>query len=256
MRSGFKDFICPFICGVVEGRHLYLGGKHIIYTLISRRDKSRAGMRFMSRGADIDGNVSNFAETEQILAIRIDGGYRVYSYLQTRGSIPVIWEQTPNLKWEPSILIEANKEKNRRAFCNHMEAIKSQYGENLIVNLIDKKNNQLLIGDYLTNMYNSIGLPKTNYIWFDFHHECRNMKWNNLSKLIDQISIILSRFSHTQCNVWVREGDQREVSIFKKQKGVVRTNCMDCLDRTNVVQSVIARIFILSHFYDVSEYLI
>ena len=21
------------------------------------------------------------------------------------------------------------------------------------------------------------------YVWFDFHHECRNMKWENLSKL-------------------------------------------------------------------------
>ena len=26
-----------------------------------------------------------------------------------------------------------------------------------------------------------------------------------------------------------------------EQGGVVRTNCMDCLDRTNVVQSLIAR---------------
>ena len=30
------------------------------------------------------------------------------------------------------------------------------------------------------------------------------------------------------------------------QKGVFRTNCMDCLDRTNVVQSVIARQLMLS----------
>lgn len=29
------------------------------------------------------------------------------------------------------------------------------------------------------------------------------------------------------------------------QKGVFRTNCMDCLDRTNVVQSVIARKLLL-----------
>ena len=29
------------------------------------------------------------------------------------------------------------------------------------------------------------------------------------------------------------------------QKGVFRTNCMDCLDRTNVVQSVIARQLLL-----------
>lgn len=30
------------------------------------------------------------------------------------------------------------------------------------------------------------------------------------------------------------------------QKGVFRTNCMDCLDRTNVVQSVISRHLLLS----------
>jgi hypothetical protein len=30
------------------------------------------------------------------------------------------------------------------------------------------------------------------------------------------------------------------------QKGVFRTNCMDCLDRTNVVQSVIGRHLLLS----------
>jgi hypothetical protein len=32
-----------------------------------------------------------------------------------------------------------------------------------------------------------------------------------------------------------------EVEILHKQTSVVRTNCMDCLDRTNVVQSAIAR---------------
>ena len=30
-------------------------------------------------------------------------------------------------------------------------------------------------------------------------------------------------------------------AVFMHQTGVFRTNCMDCLDRTNVVQSLIAR---------------
>jgi hypothetical protein len=30
------------------------------------------------------------------------------------------------------------------------------------------------------------------------------------------------------------------------QKGIIRTNCMDCLDRTNVVQSVYARQLLLN----------
>ena len=28
---------------------------------------------------------------------------------------------------------------------------------------------------------------KIFYVWFDFHHECRKMKWENLSKLIDLV---------------------------------------------------------------------
>lgn len=34
--------------------------------------------------------------------------------------------------------------------------------------------------------------------------------------------------------------------IFSKQSGVVRTNCIDCLDRTNVVQSAISRSMLMS----------
>ena len=30
-------------------------------------------------------------------------------------------------------------------------------------------------------------------------------------------------------------------SVENRQKGTVRTNCIDCLDRTNVTQSVIGR---------------
>lgn len=30
-------------------------------------------------------------------------------------------------------------------------------------------------------------------------------------------------------------------NIENRQKGVIRTNCVDCLDRTNVTQSVVAR---------------
>lgn len=29
--------------------------------------------------------------------------------------------------------------------------------------------------------------------------------------------------------------------LFRKQTGVVRTNCLDCLDRTNLMQSCFAR---------------
>jgi hypothetical protein len=41
--------------------------------IIARKEVCRLGARFFSRGIDKDGNVSNFAETEQILRIRQPG---------------------------------------------------------------------------------------------------------------------------------------------------------------------------------------
>ena len=38
---------------------------------------------------------------------------------------------------------------------------------------------------------------------------------------------------------WQTEGDAKRPA--KRQRGVLRSNCIDCLDRTNVVQGFIAR---------------
>jgi len=63
------------------------------FILISRKELRRSGMRFLVRGIDKNGNVANFAETEQVVIYRkpscdvVD----VVSYLQIRGSIHMFW---------------------------------------------------------------------------------------------------------------------------------------------------------------------
>ena len=32
------------------------------------------------------------------------------------------------------------------------------------------------------------GMGRLRHVWFDFHHECRKMRWENLSKLVDLIA--------------------------------------------------------------------
>lgn len=54
-----------------------------------------------------------------------------------------------------------------------------------MVNLIDKKGSQKKIGDQFTNLYKQLKDEELSYTWFDFHGECKKMKWENLSKLID-----------------------------------------------------------------------
>lgn len=53
------------------------------------------------RGVDKEGNVANAVETEQII---IHNGVAT-SLVQTRGSIPLFWKQTPSLKYKPRLNI-------------------------------------------------------------------------------------------------------------------------------------------------------
>lgn len=72
------------------------------------------------------------------------------------------------------------------------------------------------------------------------------MKWENLSKLVEQVKDKLHGFDYFMATLDqgmdVRHKiNERTCRITNKQSGTIRVNCMDCLDRTNVVQSVLSR---------------
>ena len=195
-ERNLEYWVQPFICGLVVQRLLNINQKAFSFILISRRDKSRAGMRFISRGSDAQGNVSNFAETEQILTFINQESYDVYTYLQIRGSIPIIWKQSPNLKWAPKVKIEEDIMKNKSAFKYHISKIKKEYGGNHFVNLIDKKGSQKIIGEYLTEIIKTENDPRVHYTWFDFHSECKKMQWQHLSKLVNELLDNIQKYKY------------------------------------------------------------
>jgi hypothetical protein len=57
---------------------------HIIDSILSH-----FSCRFNVRGSNDDGHVANFVETEQVIYLDNE----VTSYVQTRGSVPLFWEQ-------------------------------------------------------------------------------------------------------------------------------------------------------------------
>lgn len=59
------------------------------------------------------------------------------------------------------------------------------------------------------------------------------MQWHRLNILID-------RLAHEQDEMGVFHV-KTDGTVISTQAGVFRTNCIDCLDRTNVVQSMLAR---------------
>eukprot|EP01017_Pseudomicrothorax_dubius_P036224 TRINITY_DN5169_c0_g1_i2.p1 TRINITY_DN5169_c0_g1~~TRINITY_DN5169_c0_g1_i2.p1 ORF type:complete len:522 (+),score=125.56 TRINITY_DN5169_c0_g1_i2:180-1745(+) len=247
-----KNWVLPVISGVIEESHGLLKNKEYDLLVISRREKSRSGMRFISRGLDQNGNASNFAETEQIFIINEYVEARVFSFTQIRGSIPLDWHQKPNLQWEPPVLLRTEREKNVELARKHLDHLAKNYSQIVLISLIDKKKNQKIIGEELTYAINRIQNPKIQYIWFDFHHECRKGKYQNLSKLVDCIGETMNNIGYSEYVIQKNKGDQ--VSTIKQQKGTYRTNCMDCLDRTNVVQSVLSRLVLQKFLTDIGAF--
>ncbi|CAB1343399.1 unnamed protein product [Coregonus sp. 'balchen'] len=102
----------------------------------------------------------------------------------------------------------------------------------VIINLVDQSGREKIIGDaYLKQvlLYNN---PNLTYVSFDFHEHCRGMKFENVQTLTDAISDIIAD---------MRWGWVDQAGVICHQEGIFRVNCMDCLDRTNVVQASIAR---------------
>lgn len=234
------DVVVPVISGYVRIEEANFSGNELDFALISRRDHRRAGVRFQTRGLDASGNSANFAETEQLLFVHSRGSFVTCSFVQIRGSIPLRWQQKPNLKWEPEGVVVGNAQVNMEAAEKHFTEIVSCYGDVFLINLIDKKKTQEKMGSALKSQIETLKNPRVRLTWFDFHHECRAMHWENISKLVREVNSFLDSYSFYQSTMDAN-GTWGQETVNQHQNGVFRTNCMDCLDRTNVVQSVLAR---------------
>ena len=100
----------------------------------------------------------------------------------------------PNLKWAPPVKVNKNFDNSILAAQYHFKDTKPLYGNQYLVNLIDKKGSQKMIGESFTRVYKELKDPDLNYTWFDFHGECKKMKWENLSKLVDIVKEELTTY--------------------------------------------------------------
>lgn len=230
-------FITPLIYGYAKFVNTTVNGKTLTFGLITRRSRHRAGTRYFRRGIDAKGNVANFNETEQIVSIPSskNGEHQIYTYLQTRGSVPVYWAEINNLKYRPTLQVAGDAISSAT---KHFDEQTKLYGFNYLVNLVNQKGYELPVKRGYENLVKELGNQDLNYIYFDFHHECSKMRWHRVQLLIDQlVEAGLDKQGWFQAEV----GGEKGIETKLTQNSIVRTNCMDCLDRTNVVQSQLAR---------------
>lgn len=152
--------------------------------------------------------------------------------LQTRGSIPLYWRQTPNLKYKPPPEVVPGRD-HLGAFAKHFDAQLQHYGQQVLVNLIDQRGAEEVLEKAYHSLVQQLNSPQVYYDAFDFHAECRKMQY-------DRLNILINRVAHKQDEFNVHHA-RRDGAVLSNQTGVFRTNCIDCLDRTNVVQSMLAK---------------
>ena len=200
--------------------------------------------------------------------IKRDGNeVQILAYVQTRGSVPAFWSEINNLRYTPILQVKS-VDTALDAARKHFQQQIELYGKNYLVNLVKHTGREIRIKEVYEQVVNRlISQPKERiqedeknseklhilapngketifdnleYVYFDFHNETKGLKWHRALLLLDQLQDGLLKGGYFRAIDM--PGDVRGgLEVRYKQTAVVRTNCMDCLDRTNVVQTMFAR---------------
>ncbi|KAL5968470.1 Phosphatidylinositide phosphatase SAC2 [Taenia solium] len=216
----------------VDGRISPTKSDPVTLTIISRRSQFRAGCRYRRRGIDEKGYVANYVETEQVLEVPSEVSVHVLSFLQIRGSVPVFWTQT-GIKYKPPIQLHKSLSENREAFRLHIERPLRKFDRLVVVNLVETTpghQESKITGAFVRQLllFNN---PKVTYVGFDFHEYCKGLRFGNVSILLEGVKAIIRDMKYC----WLHRN-----YLICRQESVFRVNCVDCLDRTNLVQCVFA----------------
>ncbi|RMZ82951.1 hypothetical protein DV737_g1751, partial [Chaetothyriales sp. CBS 132003] len=234
-------------------------------TLISRLSSRRAGTRFNSRGIDDNGNVANFVETETVFW---SPSSLCFSYTQIRGSIPIFWESSSSLiPGQQKIHPSRSPEATQPSFDKHFAGLEQTYGAVHVLNLLsNSRPGELDLSQRYRYHLDKSPLTRHNAAeegyhdlltatHFDFNHHTQGAGGYEgaqaIKPLIASSSEAFVYFLSEDIEEWITDRGKPKLvkrpAVIMQQNGVFRVNCLDCLDRTNLVQSLISRMA-LEHF--------
>lgn len=248
------DWCLPIIHGFMTQAALDVFGRTVYVSIIGRRSRHFAGARFLKRGVNDSGYVANDVETEQIVAEKITTSFhapgpRMYanptytSYLHHRGSIPLYWTQD-NSGVTPKPGIEVNlTDPFYSPAALHFDNLFGRYGCPVyVLNLVKarektERESKLLLAYQQCLDYLNQSLPEGKKILYKAYDMARAAKTRH-SDVIGGLEVIAKDIFNKTGFFHNGESGFWEPQI---QNGIARTNCIDCLDRTNAAQFVIGK---------------
>lgn len=202
--------------------------------LVSRRSVYQAGTRYRRRGCDSEGNCANFVETEQVFRT----GRHFTSVVLVRGSIPLYWYQT-GYNYRPPPVLNRTRDENAQVFRKHYEQLMRAYKTGVIISVdcTESTGREKAIHDAFGEHMAQLKQlhPDLKFIEFDFHKLCKGRQCSDI-----QVERQLQSCGLNDQLVRDIKYYWNDREIVCQQDGVFRVNCLDCSDRTNVVQKSIA----------------
>ncbi|KAL0437925.1 UNVERIFIED_CONTAM: Phosphoinositide phosphatase SAC1 [Sesamum latifolium] len=276
IRSRCKNTIwtIALVHGNFKQVRLSIFGRDFSVSLVSRRSRHFAGTRYLKRGVNDHGRVANDVETEQIVLDEEAGSCKgkMSSVVQMRGSIPLFWSQEASrFSPKPDILLQ-RYDPTYEATKLHFEDLARRYGNPIIVlNLIktvEKRPREMMLRREFANavgksanvlaVLGGVASQALDLTGFYYSGKPSVVKRKAVqlartstgrdSSLRDlrANSADLLRVSGSTDTLIKQEKESETSQQSKKymndnsaprfQSGVLRTNCIDCLDRTNVAQ--------------------
>lgn len=248
------DWCVPIIHGFIDQAALDIFGRSVYVTIIGRRSRFFAGARFLKRGINDMGYVANDVETEQIVSEMLTTSFhapgpRLFtnptwtSYVHHRGSIPLYWTQD-NSGVTPKPNIDLNlQDPFYQPAALHFDNLFERYGCPIyVLNLIKSRERTPRESKLLYEFQHCVeflnqSLPEDKKIMYKAFDMSRASKTRG-GDVIGNLEVIAEEILQT--TGFFHNGDS-DYDRPQVQNGVARTNCIDCLDRTNAAQFVIGK---------------
>lgn len=263
-RSRYRGGTRYFTRGVDEEGHA--ANYNETEQIVILNDSSTGGMGGFAGSSDMQsGKHGNSAQEVQIL-----------SYVQTRGSVPTYWSEINSLRYVPKLQVRST-ESAHNAAARHFDEQIRLYGDNYLINLVNQKGREKGVKESYEKMVEKLvssprerqeadmlteekfttiqpggrrqEFDRIHYVYFDFHSETKGMKMHRAYSLVEKLGEALEAQSYFRGVDMPGSSDGR-IDARSLQTSVMRTNCMDCLDRTNVVQGNFARATLDRMFID------
>lgn len=196
-------------CGYFVCKTFKINQDFFIMKLLSLVSSNKMGTRLLSRGIDIDGNVSFYVKTHFDCK---KNNKSLLSFIIIRGSVPLFWKQK-NKGINGKLYFTGNRRDLELSFDKHFNKLEKNYNKIHVITLLGEKKDEKILNNAYVDLLINKNIKHTIFDLNSYTNEFDNLKniffWH-LNKI-----------------------DTEEL--------VYRVNCIDCLDRTNLAQFLICK---------------